>query len=141
MATPVTTQVKIQVSTQEKREILHQIENKSTQESQRIMAKNLDLPVIAKTRTKIQGDESVRLEVTLTKEEWVELKRCQELLGHKNYNGSLGGVIQEVCRHYRSNKDPIIQKIRGKDQGKDGGKGKEKEKEKKRKEKRRKRKE
>lgn len=61
---------KTEISSAHKREILASLENKSFFESQTILAKAFDLPVEGNTKITNQKDESVRLEVTLTKSQW-----------------------------------------------------------------------
>jgi flagellar biosynthesis component FlhA len=95
-------QKKVQISN--KLEILESLENKSFFESQTIVAKALDIEIKEQTKITNQKDESVRLEVTLTKSQWEKLQQMKSLLP----NGS--GEWSEVLE-YLADK-VIMQKIK-----------------------------
>ncbi len=61
------------ISIEQKSQILQQIENQSLLETEKILAKALDIQPQQPTRIQLQQDDSVRLELTLTKEEmtWI----------------------------------------------------------------------
>jgi hypothetical protein len=63
-----------------KSEILESLEKKSFSESQVIIAQAFDLEIKEDTKITAQRDESVRLEITLTKEQWEKLQRMKDLL-------------------------------------------------------------
>jgi hypothetical protein len=63
-----------------KREILESLENKSFSQSQVIVAQAFDLDIKEPTKITAQKDESVRLEITLTKDQWEKLERMKDLL-------------------------------------------------------------
>lgn len=68
------------VSAEQKKEIVHRICHKSMAESQKIIAQVLDLKPVAHSNETHQKDESVRLELTFTKDQWEKLIRARELL-------------------------------------------------------------
>jgi hypothetical protein len=63
-----------------KREILESLENKTFSQSQIIVARAFDLEIKEPTKITAQKDESVRLEITLTKEQWEKLQTMKDLL-------------------------------------------------------------
>jgi hypothetical protein len=71
-------QKKVQISN--KREILKSLENRSFFESQTIVAKALDIEIKEQAKITNQKDESIRLEVTLTKSQWEKLQEMKSLL-------------------------------------------------------------
>jgi hypothetical protein len=71
-------QKKVQISN--KREILESLENKSFFESQSIVSKAFDLEIKEETKITNQKDDSIRLEVTFTKEQWGKLQEMKSLL-------------------------------------------------------------
>jgi hypothetical protein len=92
-------QKKVQISN--KLEILESLENKSFFESQTIVAKALDIEIKEQTKITNQKDESVRLEITLSKEQWEKLQQMKSLLP----NGS--GEWSEVLEYLA---DKVIEK-------------------------------
>jgi hypothetical protein len=84
-----------------KREILESLENKSFFESQSIVSKAFDLEIKEQTKITNQKDESIRLEVTLTKSQWEKLQEMKSLLP----NGS--GEWSEVLEYLA---DKVIEK-------------------------------
>jgi hypothetical protein len=90
---------KVQISN--KREILKSLENKSFFESQSIISKAFDIESKEQTKVTNQKDESIRLEVTLTKTQWEKLQEMKSLLP----NGS--GEWSEVLEYLA---DKVIEK-------------------------------
>jgi hypothetical protein len=78
-----------------KREILESLENKSFFESQSIVSKALDLEIKAETKITSQKDESVRLEITLSKEQWEKLQHMKSLL--PNGSGEWSEVLEYLA--------------------------------------------
>src|SRR5690606_33667282 len=70
------------VTPEQKLEVLESIAHKSHSESQHQVAAFFDLPVIQESTKKVQADESVRLEFTLSKENYEKLNHAQDLLSH-----------------------------------------------------------
>lgn len=95
---------------EKKQQLLQQIEGLSTRESEGVLVKALALPAIRRTKVNQQSDGSVRVEMTLTAEQWKAFQRCQELLAHKNPHGDLAQVVGAVCEHYMAKKDPLASK-------------------------------
>jgi hypothetical protein len=102
------------ISTQQKRELLLKLENKTTRETEKTIMESLNIPPIENTRIKSQTDGSKRLEVTLSSSAWENLKRCQKLLSHNISNGNLSSVLEKVCEFYCLKKDPLLAKEKAK---------------------------
>lgn len=95
---------KTKVSPKIKAALLEQFTHKSYAETQILISKCLDIPPKEETKITSQQDESVRLEVTLTKSQWQKLSRMRELLSNSLPNGS---EWAEVFEHVS---DLVIQK-------------------------------
>jgi hypothetical protein len=74
------------ISTLQKSELVALISGKSSHETQRDLAQALDIPVTAYDRQRTQQDESVRLELTISKELFEKLNRCRDLASHQIAN-------------------------------------------------------
>jgi hypothetical protein len=86
-------QKKVQISN--KLEILESLENKSFFESQSIISKTLDIEIKEQTKITSQKDESVRLEITLTKSQWEKLQQMKSLL--PNGSGEWSEVLEYLA--------------------------------------------
>ncbi|MFZ4403822.1 MAG: HNH endonuclease [Pseudobdellovibrionaceae bacterium] len=82
------------VSIEQKSQILQQIEKQSVVETEKILAKALDIKPQVQTRIQMQQDDSVRVGLTLTKEEMTWIKQAQDLLSN-----STGGGLKETLVH------------------------------------------
>ena len=87
----------VKVSAQDKMELLNNLSSKSHSESQKEIASFFDLPVIEDAKQKVQGNESVRLEFTLSKEAFKKLKEAQEHLSHSVSTTDLATFLEYVC--------------------------------------------
>ncbi|MGE5084977.1 MAG: hypothetical protein ACM3MG_01655 [Bacillota bacterium] len=70
------------VSIEQTLEVLSKLENKNSFETQKTLALEMNLPVELHEKVKPQQDESIRLEITLTKEQFAELEQAKILLSH-----------------------------------------------------------
>ncbi|XGC79891.1 HNH endonuclease [Bdellovibrio bacteriovorus] len=84
--------------------ILLEIEHKNTFETQKVLAGGFDHPVQLIETIKPQADESVRLEITLTPNEFSELQKAKELLSHICPHGSWSDVISTLARKFNKSK-------------------------------------
>lgn len=91
-------------STQETQQILEKLESCTSYETKKILAVEFNQPPQVQTRIQPQKDESIRLEVTLTKEQFVELKTAQSLLSHICHSGNLGEVIATLALKFNQTK-------------------------------------
>jgi hypothetical protein len=72
---------------------LEHVVGKSTFETKSILAKEFDLPALQPEFVNPQKDDSVRLEITLTAEQFKELEQAKNLLSHVCHGGSWSEVI------------------------------------------------
>jgi hypothetical protein len=86
------------VSAEAKQEIIRSISQKSMAETQKIVAQTLDLEIVAQPKETHQKDESVRLEVTFTKDEWAELLCAREILSNSSASNSWSQTIVHLAR-------------------------------------------
>lgn len=94
------------VTTQEKTELLNKMITKNHSETQKAVAEYFDLPVIDGIKQTRQSNNSVRLELTLSQEQFEKLQQAKDLLSHVVPSGDLAQVIE-----YLSNK--VIQQKTG----------------------------
>lgn len=72
----------VQVTTNDKKEILSRITQKNFEHSQQQVAEFFDLPIQDQSKLKVQADDSVRIEVTLPRELYEKMKHAQSLVSH-----------------------------------------------------------
>lgn len=72
-----------QVSPLQKKELVAMISGKTTHETQRDLAQALDIKIKQHDSKRTQQDESVRLEVTISKELFDKLNQCRDLASHQ----------------------------------------------------------
>ena len=70
------------------------LEKKSHQEAEKIVADLFDLPVQSETKSIHQKDESVRLKITLSKEQFEKLQKVKDQLSHLIPDGNLPEVLE-----------------------------------------------
>jgi hypothetical protein len=88
---------KTKVDQKTKEDLVDLLSNKSLAESEVLVAQILDIAPMETTKIKSQKDESVRLEVTLTKSQWEKLLRMRELLSSSIPDGSDWGQVLECA--------------------------------------------
>jgi hypothetical protein len=91
---------KTQILPSEKKQLLARLENKTGPESELILAQEFDLPVQTQIKQKIQRDESVRVELTFSKQQMETLTRAKELLSHALPGATLTEVIASLAERY-----------------------------------------
>lgn len=96
------------VDAEKTRQILEQIENKSSFETKKVLAVEFNQPVQTQEVVKPQRDESVRLELTLSSDQMKMLEQVKSLLSHSLPDGSWSEVITYLA-------DKHLQKSLGKD--------------------------
>lgn len=84
----------VEVATQ--KAVLKKLENKTSEQTDLILAQEFQMKVKTIEKKVIQKDESVRLELTLTKEEMELLNKARELLSNKT-GGSLKNTLIEMA--------------------------------------------
>ncbi len=89
------------VSLTEQRDLLQNLENKSLEQTDFILAQHFNRTSFLAVKTyeskKIQKDESVRVELTFSREEMQILQKAQELLSNQT-GGSLKSTILELAK-------------------------------------------
>nr|WP_295900546.1 HNH endonuclease signature motif containing protein [uncultured Bdellovibrio sp.] len=92
------------ISQNQAQKILEDIENKNTFETQKVLAVEFNQPIQTIETVKPQADETVRLEITLSKEEFEELKKAKEHLSHICIDGSWSDVISTLAKKFNNSK-------------------------------------
>ncbi len=70
------------VQTEEKRDLLKKIENMTQNQTELILAKELNLPVITEEKERIHQNGSVTLTITFSKEQVAILEKASDLMSH-----------------------------------------------------------
>ena len=86
---------KVNSATKEK--LVCDLASKSISESEVIVAQTLNLDLKESTTTRHQKDESVRLEVTLSKAQWAKMLKMRELLSHSLPYGQCCFLKKIIC--------------------------------------------
>ncbi|WP_415061509.1 HNH endonuclease [Bdellovibrio sp.] len=84
--------------------ILKEIENKNTFETQKILTLQFNQPPQKSQMIKPQADDSVRLEITFSGEDYTELQKAKELLSHICPNGSWSEIIVTLAKKFNKAK-------------------------------------
>ena len=92
------------VNSQKVTEVLVSMESKSIFESEKILATEFDLPAKANEITKPQKDDTIRIEFTLTREQFEALKQAQSLLSHQCPDGSWSEVITQLAKKFNQSR-------------------------------------
>ncbi len=85
-------------------EILDSLKNCNSFETRQVLAQEFDMPVKIQEIVRPQKDESVRLEITFTKEQFEELKKAKSLLSHIAHSGSWADVISVLASKLNQSK-------------------------------------
>ena len=85
-------------------EVLEKLENKNSFETQQTLAVEMNLPVQSQEKVKSQANESVRIELTLSKEDFAELEKAKNLLSHICPDGSWSEVIATLVKTHNKKK-------------------------------------
>lgn len=87
---------------EQKLEILERIEDKSSFETQKELARDFNLPVEILDKVTPQSDNSVRLEITFTAEQFAELEMARKLLSHQCPDGNWAEVLTTLAKKMTS---------------------------------------
>ena len=85
-------------------EILEKLEHCNGFETKQLLAQEFDLPLKIQEIVRPQKNESVRLEITFTIEQFEELKKAKSLLSHVAHTGSWAEVISVMARKSNQSK-------------------------------------
>ncbi|QDK45242.1 hypothetical protein DOM22_08775 [Bdellovibrio sp. ZAP7] len=83
-----------QVTAEQKMEVLESLIAKGHSESHQQVTAFFDLPAVQNSYQKVQADESVRVEFTLSKEAFAKVKIAQELLSHSLPTQDIGDFLE-----------------------------------------------
>lgn len=109
--------VKVQQSLQQERrlgkaadaviaqELIAKIENKTAYETEKIIACELNQTPKAHQKVKPQNDDSVRVEMTFTQEQYELLQKAQSLLSHVVPDNNLAEVVTYLAQNYIQKKE------------------------------------
>lgn len=97
-----------EVAIEERKEILEKLKSKDLKTSEKIIAKELDLPVQVKEKKHFQKDNSVRLEITLSEEQMRDLERVKELISHQNPNPTFAELVSFLAGAFLKSKEPKL---------------------------------
>ncbi len=81
-------------------QVAAQIEHKNTFETEKVLAQAFDLPIAKVEKIKPQQDDSIRMEITLTAEQFALLKQAQSLLSHTFPGGSIAEVVATLAQNF-----------------------------------------
>lgn len=103
------------LSTDNKRELLLQIENTTQKQTEHILATNLDLPLVPVQKETLHKDQSVTLTITFTPEQMQILEQAQNIISHAVPNKNWAEIVthlakREVARRTNVRK-PADQKV------------------------------
>lgn len=101
-------------SSAETLQVIENLENKNNFETQTVLAKAFDIPIKSLEVLKPQKDDSVRLEIILSAEQFEDLRRAKELLSHICIEGAWSDVIATMAKK-------LVGKYSGKDCAEIGG--------------------
>ncbi len=82
--------------------ILELIENQNTFETQKILAKQFNQPVQTAEKIISQRNDSVKVEIILTKEQMKNLEQAQSLLSHVCPDGSIAALVDYLVTQHIS---------------------------------------
>ncbi len=85
-------------------DILEKLESRNGFETRQVLAREFDIPLKSQDTVRPQKDESVRLEITLTKDQFEELKQAKNFLSHVVHNGSWAEVITALASKLNKSK-------------------------------------
>ena len=98
------------LSAEIKREVIAKVAQKTSAQTQVLVAEKLDLPLQQPERKIMQKDQSCVISITLTPEQQTKLQRCRELLAAKLQQGSKApttvNYLEELMDFYLNKKDP-----------------------------------
>ncbi len=91
-----TKQTGVKISSVEKQGLVNAMQGKSLDQTQSLIAQSLEIQIKTAAKTHVQSDESVRLEITLSKEQWEKLKTARELLSNSLPHGSWDQMLEYI---------------------------------------------
>ncbi len=93
------------VTPDQKRSLIAKISDKTVNESQILIAKELDLKIKVNTKVIHQKDGSVRFEATLTKEQWESFQKAKDLASNATQSNDLPTLIKYLSDKFIKQKE------------------------------------
>jgi hypothetical protein len=97
----------VQIKAQDKKDLLDSIKNQNFENSQKIISQTLDLEIKSFDRKTVQKDDSVRMEVTFTKEQMEAFNKVKNLISHINPSATVAEVFDYLAKDFLKRKDPM----------------------------------
>jgi hypothetical protein len=85
-------------------DIINKLEYQNSFETQKTLAAEMNLPVQSYERLKPQQDNSIRIELTLTEEQFADLETAKSLLSHVSPDGKWADVIGLLAKNFNQKK-------------------------------------
>jgi hypothetical protein len=95
----------------EKKDLVDKFKSKPLEKCEVILAQTLDLQLKSNDVCRRQKDESVRAEMTFTKEELEEIERAKSILSHQLLNPKPSELFMFLVRDLLKRKDPLKKHI------------------------------
>jgi hypothetical protein len=106
-------ETKTKISLSRKEELISKIKNKSSDETDRVIAIEFpDLRPRLPETVRAVGLEGSELTIVLNKEQMATLKRVKEVTSHSHFNASTAELIEVMGRFFLQHKDPLKAKLR-----------------------------
>lgn len=96
----------LKIAVYQKKDLLESVKNKTVHESQQQVAQILNLEIKAYEKSRMQKDESVRLEITLTRKQYQRLQRVKELVSGSRGILNTAELIDFLAAEFIKKKDP-----------------------------------
>ncbi len=90
---------------EQKRSLIAKISDMTVAETQVHISKALNIKIKEQTKVTHQKDESVRLEFTLTKEQWESLQKAKDLASNATQSNDLGTLIKYLSDRFIKQKE------------------------------------
>ena len=86
------------LSTENKRELILQIENSTQKQTEQLIATTLDLPVVPQQKQTLHRDQSVTLTITFTHEQMQILQQAQNMISHTVVSEDWAEALTHLAR-------------------------------------------
>jgi hypothetical protein len=103
------------ITSAEKSELIMQIENMNSKDSEKCVASFFDLPILGQTKVKTQKDDSIRVELTLSKALAEKIQQAQGLLAHAVPSNDLVDFISYLADQVIKQKTSVCARAAKKD--------------------------
>jgi 5-methylcytosine-specific restriction endonuclease McrA len=106
-------ETKTKISLSRKEELISKIKNKSSDETDRVIAIEFpDLRPRPPETIRAVGLEESELTIVLNKEQMAILNRVKEVTSHSHFNASMAELIEVMGRFFLRHNDPLMAKLR-----------------------------